>query len=249
MAHAPHLAHLSIANTTIDSILALRWGGFTSFAYPGLRRGEVWRGLKDLEVSILPWWDQSDSQSEKSARELRDEFRTGVRVLHGWLNTFATTGSLEVLRFGWEGCEGPNPLLLDEVVDGDRGGRWLDASEMMWEGLREVWLRGVHVDKGDVGLLKERVNGLERLMVEAGAEGETVRGRTVVEEGGEWFEVLLGDEEGLGAVDGGGEAAVEEGELGLETSEVDDLMGLLDVAVMNCLEKEGLLKTSIGTLP
>lgn len=108
----------------------------------------------------------------------------GIKILHDWLNSFATAGKLRELKFAWQGAEGPNPLLLDEVAAGSGRGGWFSAPPIRGRSLRRVWFRGVRVGVDDVRHLRMRMEGLEVCMVEGRLVGEGVEGvRRVVREG------------------------------------------------------------------
>ena len=144
---------------------------------------------------MVPWWDQTKPASAQAKKEMaentKEAFRTGIKVLHDWLNTFAIAGSLETLKFTWKATDGPNPLLLDLVVAQHGNGSWFSAPAIKWRSLQNVWLRGMFVDGEDVRQIKDRAPGLQTLMVQAGREGETIRGKRVLAKGKKWFEVAM----------------------------------------------------------
>ncbi len=206
-AGVPLLTHLTLTNLSFAGILALRWGAFSSFEDAGWTGGNVWLGLRELEVEVRGWWveeetvdeglevdiydgeDEGEEEREIGRRRVRrgkEDWRTCTRVLHDWLHSFAAGGGLRCLRFEWMGGEGPDPLLLDEVVGGDGRRSWFSAPGVRWEGLREVWLGGVGVGREDVRRLKGRVGGLERLGVQVEWLDGGLGGRRVVGGGRVW---------------------------------------------------------------
>ncbi len=131
-------------------------------------------------------------------RAQEERWCTGIKILHDWLNSFVAAGKLRKLKFAWQGGEGPNPLLLDEVARGIGRGRWFSAPPVRGRCLGRVWLRGVKVGREDVALLQMRMEGLEVLMVEGRFVGEGVGGVRRVVGGREWVEVELGEGNGEG---------------------------------------------------
>lgn len=131
-------------------------------------------------MKILGWWgnelqeeeqysnheaEDSETESQK-AQKSKEEWRTGTRVLHDWLHSFAANGQLDTLKFEWvNSTEGPNPFLLDEVYAKDRKKAWFSAPGIRWTGLRELWLGNVVVSLTDVRRMKDRMPGLEMLIV------------------------------------------------------------------------------------
>lgn len=143
-------------------------------------------------MEILPWWDATPGERLDKAQEAI--WCMGMKILHDWLNSFATAGTLRELELAWLGAEGPNPLLLDEFAAGSRRGNWFSAPPVRSRGLREVWLRGVRVEVKDVCLMKMRLEGLALLMVEGRLAGKGVRGVGRMVKGRQWFEVALGED-------------------------------------------------------
>lgn len=179
-ADVPLLTHLTIDNLSFDGILALRWGGFTSFGDASWTGGNVWQGLKELDVKVMGWWGDElqekeqysdedahlwDAESQK-ARKCKEDWRTGTRVLHDWLHSFAANTQLHTFKFEWvDSSEGPNPFLLDQVYAKDRNKAWFSAPGIHWTGLRELWLGNVVVSLTDVRRMKDRMPALEMLVV------------------------------------------------------------------------------------
>ncbi len=197
----------------------------------------MWLGLRELDVEVRGWWEEESQLDEglevdiydgedegeeereigrrrRRARRGKEDWRTCTRVLHDWLHSFAAGGGLRCLRFEWMGVEGPDPLLLDEVVGGDGRRRWFSAPGVRWEGLREVWLGGVGVGGEDVRRLKGRVGGLERLGVMVEWLDGGLGGRRVVVQGRVWA-VLDVKGERWGEWGGGGMLGVGGGEGGM----------------------------------
>ncbi|KAK4691328.1 hypothetical protein P7C71_g5646, partial [Lecanoromycetidae sp. Uapishka_2] len=204
-AKVPLLTHLSLSNVSLDSILALRWGSFTAFADSDWHSSIVWRRLKHLDLKLLPprlattpRISESHAEAVERRRERQQEWRTGIKILHDWLNSFASTGTgssggLESLKFEWLNDEGPNPLLLDLEVDQDTERACTTAPPISWNRLQKIWLRGVCVGTQDVQEIKKRATELRCLMVqqELLKDQETVGWEK--EEGRyKWWEVYLG---------------------------------------------------------
>lgn len=140
------------------------------------------------------------TSGQRMDRAQEERWCTGIKILHDWLNSFVTAGKLRKLKFAWQGGEGPNPLLLDEVARGIGRGRWFSAPAVRGRCLGRLWLRGVRVGREDVDMLKMRMEGLEVLMVEGRFVGEGVGGMKRVIGGREWVDVELGEREGEGEV-------------------------------------------------
>lgn len=148
-------------------------------------------------MEMLPWWGNEGEEHDcgrggavVGKESERDKWRTGIKVLHDWLGSFATTGSLQTIRFEWEGGDGPNPLLLDEMV-AQEDGRWFSAPGIKWKSLKEIRLRGVQIGKKDVTALKGRVQGLEMLMVQPDCLDRDVDGVGRMIDRKKWIEVRL----------------------------------------------------------
>lgn len=115
-------------------------------------------------------------------------------MLHDWLHSFAIMGKLRRLKFSWRNIEGPNPLLLEDTAKDLKGGNWFSAPPVHWRALKEVWLRNVKVSENDVDDLKERIHGLQCLMVEERLADNRVMGWRRVVDGVAWFEIQLADQ-------------------------------------------------------
>jgi len=216
----PQLSRLTIASLSITGIVALRFGAFTAFAESTWTNRSVWRRLHCLGVKLTPWWDIPHNATGRKMDKAQEEiWCMGVKILHDWLNSFAAAGKLKELKFAWQGAEGPNPLLLDEVAAGSGRGGWFSAPPIRARSLKRVWFRGVGVGVEDVSHLSMRMEGLEMLMVEGRLVGEGVRGVRRVVRGREWYEVALGE----------GEMCGEEAEGG---SEVDALVMMDNTPVL-----------------
>ncbi|CAF9933617.1 hypothetical protein IMSHALPRED_009422 [Imshaugia aleurites] len=209
-ANIPLLTHLTLTNLSIPGILALRWGPFTAFGDAGWTGANIWHRLESLDVRATGWWDEapqlqehetqhhsilnadaeaSETEPEK-ARRHKEDWRTGTRVLHDWLHSFAADASLRHFRFEWIGGEGPNPFLLDDIVARDGKKEWFSAPGIRWNGLREVWLGNIVVTVGDVRCLKERMAGLERIVVAPEFLDAGLGGRLLVDgDGRMWVQV------------------------------------------------------------
>ncbi|KAM0800761.1 hypothetical protein BDR22DRAFT_972699 [Usnea florida] len=179
-AYVPLLTHLSINNVSISGIQALRWGSFTSFGDADWTGATVWHGLRELEVEIVPWWHEDDtnhpvqepnnrrtSHLQRTSRLQKERSRTSTRVLHDWLHAFATSSPhLHTLHLSYllptpippHTALPPNPLLLDAIMSRppppphQNGNPWFSAPPIRWgPALTSVWLGGVVVGLADSG--------------------------------------------------------------------------------------------------
>lgn len=165
----------------------------------------MWHGLKELDVKAVCWWDdrlqanehhyiheagRGESEQQKAQRR-KEEWRSCTRVLHDWLHSFAANGQLHTLRFEWLDGEGPNPFLLDEIASSGWEKGWFSAPAIRWTGLRDVWLGNTIVSFVDVGSMKERMRGLETLVVPLECLNRGLGGVKVVEDGRIWVELLV----------------------------------------------------------
>lgn len=206
-------------------------------------------------MELRGWWDEdedeydegeeAETEAEKAKRQ-KEYWRSCTRILHDWLHSFAANSAqLRTFRFEWlatsnsnsnnnnnhgshSSREGPNPFLLDEISSRDGKKQWFSAPRITWasETLTNVWLGNVIVDGKDIGKLKERMKGLERVVVVPECLDGGLGGRKVVVGGGEggkvWVELdVEGDRVGewgdvmMAVVDGekkmreGGEIEIE----------------------------------------
>lgn len=228
-AEVPLLTHLTLSNISLDCILALRWGSFTSFGDSAWPSARVWRGLKYLDLKLLPprqdhspRINESPAKAQERHQSEKQEWRTGLKILHDWLNSFASTGNttpggLETLKIEWLNHEGPNPLLLDIEVGEDGKSPCTSAPAIMWNRLENIWLRGVHIGAWDVENIKQRAARLELLMVQPKCLENKILGWETEIDGYKWWKVYLGErispKKGeyavLGAVEEGAEDAPE----------------------------------------
>lgn len=161
----PLLTRITISNLTLDGIKALRFGAFTSFGKPDPTSRQMWQRLKYLDITVVPWFGKA-ARNKQNYLKLEDpqddteRWRTGLKLLHNWLESFAYTGSLETLNFRWQGQEGPNPLLLDLVAREATRVQWFSAKGIRWQGLKQIQLMGVRVTEDDVKLIQDRVANL-----------------------------------------------------------------------------------------
>jgi len=240
-ADIPILTHLTLFNVSLDSILALRWGSLTSFGESDWHSGRVWRGIKHLDITLLPpRLDGSPRSHEVSTnekerrREEQQEWRTGIKILHDWLNSFASTGAstasgLATLKFEWKNYVGPNPLLLDLGAEGATENPCTSAPAIMWNRLKEVWLRGVQITQKDIQNIKQRAPKLKVLMVQPELLKNETLGWPKEIDGYKWWSVYLGKQESsahrdddgvvLSDVDEGAEGAPESSRRGEEAGE------------------------------
>lgn len=250
----PLLTHLTIANLSFPGLLALRCGAFTSFSDKGWTGADVWHNLTELDVKLRGWWDGEEDDDEyghegevetavEKAKRQKEYWRSCTRILHDWLHSFAANNAhLRTFKFEWlsssssssNSCngnsnEGPNPFLLDEISSHDGKKQWFSAPRITWASntLTAVWLGNVVVDGKDVGKLKERMKGLERVLVVPECLDGGLGGRKVVAGGsgkvwveldvegdrvGEWGHVVDGGRRVGGEIEGGGEGTGEGGE-------------------------------------
>ncbi|KAL8938000.1 MAG: hypothetical protein Q9216_004128 [Gyalolechia sp. 2 TL-2023] len=196
------LVAIHIEPVDLKSLLALRWGGFNAFSESTWIGQTFWRGLKSLRMGMTTEWldythkdlgSEHDSELREKKREERQLYRQGLQALHDYLFQFSLQDSLETLRFDWVGSsgKGPNPLLLDEEVSQEGGGNWFSAQGLIWKGLREVWLSGVKLSGADLTMVKERMDGIEKLMVWEPLAARGIRGKMTKIEGVFWLDVDL----------------------------------------------------------
>ena len=110
----------------------------------------------------------------------KEDRRTGFKVLHDWLKSFASTDHLESLKFEWKDCDGPNPLLLDLKATDGPAEKWFSAPKIEWKGLKEVHLRGVQVTEADLVELHKRMKDLRTLIAQPGRLSPPINAREVV---------------------------------------------------------------------
>ncbi|KAL8974275.1 MAG: hypothetical protein Q9197_001478 [Variospora fuerteventurae] len=196
------LTHIHIEPLDIASLLALRWGAFAAFKDSTWTAQSVWRGLKSFRVGMTDDWlryahrnleSEQDERQQTRMKKEREFYRQAVQALHNYFFQFAVHGTLERLHFEWLGGDvtGLNPLLLDEEVAKEEGGKWFSAPGTKWKGLKEVWLSGVHIDGTLIQILKQRLDGLERLMVSVDLAAPGPHGNIQTINGKEWLDVDL----------------------------------------------------------
>lgn len=162
-----------------------------------------WRGVKSLRIGMASQWlnyahtdlkNQEDEVEKNKQREERELYRQAIQALHNYLFQFSVQNTLGKLRFDWIDGDmiGPNPLLLDEEV-AKGGGEWFSAPGTTWRGLKEVWLGGVAVDGADTTILKQRMEGLEKMMIGESLAAREIKGKIQVIESKEWLNVDLND--------------------------------------------------------
>ena len=184
------LTHLEIHNLTFEGILALRWGTFSSYGDSDAAVTRIWRRLKHLDIKMFPCFlaggkienTTTETAEVKSARLTREkeERRTGFKVLHDWLKSFASTDRLETLKFEWKDHDGPNPLLLDLNATDGQAEKWFSAPKIEWKGLKEVHLRGVQVTEADMVELSRRMKDLRTLIAQPGRQSSPINAREVL---------------------------------------------------------------------
>ena len=200
------LTHLEIHNLTFEGILALRWGTFSSYGDSVAAGTRIWRRLKHLDIKMFPCClavgkiekIRTETTEVKSARLIREkeERRTGFKVLHDWLKSFASTERLETLKFEWKDQDGPNPLLLDLKATDGPAEKWFSAPKIEWKGLKEVHLRGVQVTEADMVELHTRMKDLRTLIAQPGRLSPPINAREVLVDNRKSMEILI-DESGL----------------------------------------------------
>ena len=123
----------------------------------------------------------TETAEVKSARLTRakEERRTGFKVLHDWLKSFASTDRLESLKFEWKDHDGPNPLLLDLKATEGPAEKWFSAPKIEWKGLKEVHLRGVQVTEADLVELCRRMKDLCSMNAQPGRLSPLINAREV----------------------------------------------------------------------
>lgn len=173
-----NLTHLEIYDLTFGNILALRWGTFSSYGNADAAGTRIWRRLKHLDIEMFPC-GLAVGKTEIIGKEKEDR-RTGFKVLHDWLKSFASTDHLESLKFEWKDCDGPNPLLLDLKATDGPAEKWFSAPKIEWKGLKEVHLRGVQVTEADLVELHKRMKDLRTLIAQPGRLSPPINAREVV---------------------------------------------------------------------
>ena len=184
------LTHLEIYDLTFESILALRWGTFSSYGNSDAAGTGIWRRLKHLDIKMFPCClvvgktenigrETAELKSARLTQE-KEERRTGFKVLHDWLKSFASTDHLETLKFEWKDYDGPNPLLLDLKATDGPAEKWFSAPKIEWKGLKEVHLRGVQVTEADMVELHKRMKDLRTLIAQPGRLSPPINAREVV---------------------------------------------------------------------
>ena len=244
------LTHLEIHNLTFEGILALRWGTFSSYGDSDAAGTRIWRRLKHLDIKMFPYClavgkienIRTETAEVKSARLIREkeERRTGFKVLHDWLKSFASTERLETLKFEWKDQDGPNPLLLDLKATDGPAEKWFSAPKIEWKGLKEVHLRGVQVTEADMVELHRRMKDLHTLIAQPGRLSPPINAREVLVDNRKSMEILI-DESGLRKNEqldnGKGRAAV--------GCALGDLLNPLAAVKSNALQAED----DLGNLP
>ena len=167
--NVPALTCLTISTLTLEGIKALRFGSFTTFGTSDPTNRQIWQKLRLLDITVIPWFGKAAKEMEPSLLRVRDQpddhetWRTGLRILHNWLESFAFTGNLETLNFRWLGQQGPNPLLLDLVGREPTTVQWFSATAILWRDLKQTQLMGVRITEEDVKKIQERVPQLRSL--------------------------------------------------------------------------------------
>lgn len=170
------LVTIHIEPVDLESLLALLWGGFNAVDESTWISQPFWRSLKSLRIGLTTDWleyahkdlrNEQDLELKEIKKEERQLYRQGIQTLHDYFVQLSLQDTLETLRFDWIGGKGkgPNPLLLDEEVAKEEGGKWFSAPGIVWRSLRELWLGGVALSGMDFKILKARLQGMEKLMV------------------------------------------------------------------------------------
>ncbi|KAL9028962.1 MAG: hypothetical protein Q9196_002737 [Gyalolechia fulgens] len=193
---------IHIEPVDLRSLLAFCWGGFNALGESTWVGQTFWRGLKNLRIGMTTEWleyahkdlgREQDPELKMKKKEERLLYRQGMQALHDYFTQFSLQDTLSTLRFDWVGDngKGPNPLLLDEEVAKDEGGKWFSAPGLIWKGLKEVWLGGVKLSGPDLRILKERMEGMKKLMVWESLAARGIRGKMMKIEGVFWLDVDL----------------------------------------------------------
>ncbi|KAK0514802.1 hypothetical protein JMJ35_002181 [Cladonia borealis] len=237
------LTHLEIYDLTFGNILALRWGTFSSYGKSDAASTRIWRRLKHLDIKMF-LCGLAVPNTEITGKEKEDR-RTGFKVLHDWLKSFASTDHLEILKFEWEDYDGPNPLLLDLKATDGPAEKWFSAPKIEWKGLKEVHLRGVQVTEADMVELYKRMEDLRTVIAQPGRRSSPINAREVVVDNSNSMGILA-DRSGHGLYkqpdDAKGLVAV--------GCAVDDLLNSLAAGRSNAVEAEdglGHLRQGLAT--
>ncbi|KAL8699627.1 MAG: hypothetical protein Q9224_001329, partial [Gallowayella concinna] len=195
------VTEIHIERLPIPGLLALRWGGFDAFKESTWTGETFWRRLTSMRIGMKSDWlrpahpdrDSNARNGEALAKtkEERDIYRQSIQIIHDWFFQFSLNGNLQRLCFEWVDGTGPNPLLLDEEVAKEGGGRWFSAPGIKWKGVEEVWLGGVSIEVSDVIVLKKWFPGLEKLLVWDEFADSSIFGRVMMIRGREWLDVEL----------------------------------------------------------
>lgn len=124
------------------------------------------------------------------------EERAGVKILHDWVTSFEDN-RMDRFRFEWpEKTKGYNPLLLvfesaAKSAAKDQSRVWFSPRVIESQGCKEVWLGGCYVGMEEMNLMKERLRGLERVVVWRGWLGPGFVGTRSTVDGTEWVSAHL----------------------------------------------------------
>lgn len=170
-----------------------------------------------IDIKLEPWWKTKpdptcnisartcltcnivipETSAEKIERKrAKAEERAGIKILHDWLKSFEWN-TMEKVKIEWVGTSGSrrNPLLLDEFAAKEGKGNWFSAPPIRWRhGCKEVWLGGVVVGPQDLEAMKDRLDGLEKVLVWRGWLGATLTGTIIKADGKEWVVVDIKDQ-------------------------------------------------------
>ncbi|KAL8912890.1 MAG: hypothetical protein Q9171_002184 [Xanthocarpia ochracea] len=194
------LTELHVHQLTVPGLLALRWGGFDAFMDATWMGKTFWRSITSLRIGMtsdwLKWAFQElchEQKKEQKARvkQERDIYRQGIQILHDWFFQFSLVENLRRVCFEWVGGNGLNPFLLDKQILKEEGAKWFSAPKIIWKGVNEVWLGGVYITTSDVTTLKQRFDGLEKLMVWEELAESVISGTVRIMEGRDWLDIDL----------------------------------------------------------
>ena len=198
-AEVPELRHVTISPLTLDGLLAMRWGPFSSFVETEWTGAGVWRGLSELEVGLVPWWTAGHNKSagiSENEQEMENpatvKSRTGVMLLHDYLASFAASERIETLKIWWYEKDGPNPLLLDTLPARWKQPLWAGLKLVKWKGLKSLWLGQCKVNQKDLEEIVIRCDNLEELWVEDPGLDKNIPGENVLVDGVWWGNAWLG---------------------------------------------------------
>ena len=185
---SPLLRRFTVKGLSIDGVKALRWGPFTSYLDADWTSAVMWRQLTNLDISLAPSLGVADLGRSEEGRQ-------AIRILHDWIGSF-DENRFEKVRLEWmEEQEGPNPFLLDDMVEIYGADEEPKMPRISWKSCKELWLGGVSLGTKDLKKMTSRIKGLGKLMIWRSLLGrETRKGERIVRSRGqEWVLIKMGD--------------------------------------------------------